>query len=267
MCCALSTLFPVSRRGAQHGRPMGWVSNQEEPNIQPAIANNEPEWRRWKRNAKEAGVAVRLRMIQAADSIMWPSNRNGAKKTQDRATKSAAQPTTERHEATLVNPATQNRAVGCFVTNSNLSPQRTPHSDTLSPLTRYGRASRRTPCSILRRWPRAFRLRLPGPHPSWHPRAVQGNRTSPPGAGTLHSRALDVSSNSSFTPRSNVGVIERLFGRASVGGTPLPNISNPPLPRKFPLCPAPLAQGNPAAQKKMLDARPCQESDVHKRKR
>ena len=62
----------------------------------------------------------------------------------------------------------------------------------------------------------------------------------------------------------SVGVIERLCGRASVGGTPLPNISKPPLPRKFPLFPAPLPQGNPAAQMKMLDARPCQESDLRR---
>ncbi len=82
------------------------------------------------------------------------------RRPQDRASKSAPQPTTERHEATSAKPAPQNRAVGRLVTHSNVSPQRTPHTDTLTPLTRYGRASRRTPCSIRRRWPRAFRLRL-----------------------------------------------------------------------------------------------------------
>jgi hypothetical protein len=125
------------------------------------------------------------------------------KRPQDRASKSVAQPTMGRHETTSVNPATQNREVGRLVTLSNVSPQRRPHSDApLSPLTRYRRACCRTSCSFVRRWPRAFRLRLPGPHPSGHPRAVQGNRTSHSGAGTLHSRAVDVGSNRALTPHS-----------------------------------------------------------------
>jgi hypothetical protein len=77
----------------------------------------------------------------------------------------------------------------------------------------------------------------------------------------LHSRALGAGSNSSITPRSNGWGNTTSFWRASVGGTPLTNISKPSLPRKFPPCPAPLFQRRPAAQKKMLDARPCQESE------
>ena len=62
-------------------------------------------------------------------------------------------------------------------------------------------------------------------------------RTSSPGGRTLHSRASEVGSNSPLTPhfwhRGN-GTSSR---RASVGGTPGPNITKPPLPRKFPTSP------------------------------
>jgi hypothetical protein len=90
--------------------------------------------------------------------------------------------------------------------------------------TRVRRANPRTPFRFHRRWPRTIRLRLANPHPSGHPRAVRGGPES--------------------SPR-----------RASVGGTPLPNVRKPPLPRKFSTLPAPRPEGQKAPRRPKEDAR------------
>ncbi len=109
----------MSSRGAQVDRPTVSVFNWEEPNAQPGIADNEPERRHCKRNANETGGAVRFPIIQAADAKMWPSNRKEAKKTQRSRHQIGPTANDGAPEATSVNPATQNRAVGRLVTNSN----------------------------------------------------------------------------------------------------------------------------------------------------
>jgi hypothetical protein len=69
----------------------------------------------------------------------------GAKKEKPPRRKTTPQKSHHRHlrqgrrgatQPRSVNPATQNGAVGRFVTKSNVSRQRTPHEDTLTPLTR-----------------------------------------------------------------------------------------------------------------------------------
>lgn len=240
----VGAISSVTRQAWQDNTPTVSVSNWEEPNAQPGLDNNEPGRREWKRKprrerpevphvinwqsaeelekeAKEIGVTVRLPMIHAADSKMWRPNSNGAKKSPRSRQQIGPGGNDGAPGDKISQPHNPDRRIRMLCDEfQRLTAKDGPQRRSCFAASRYRRAEHRTPFSFRRRWPRAFRLRLPGPHPSGHPRAVQGNPTSHLGAGTLHSRALDVGSNSSSTPPSNHWGNTTSVWRASVGGTP-----------------------------------------------
>jgi hypothetical protein len=112
-------------------------------------------------------------------------------------------------------------------------------------------AGRHVPSAVVGRARSAYAC--PAPHPSGHPRAVQGNRTSPPGAGTLHSRAEDVGSNSSFTPRSNGWGNRTSFWARECRRNPLTQHQQSPIAQEISLLPGPIAHRKPRRPKE--DAR------------
>jgi hypothetical protein len=198
---------------------------------------------------------------------------------------------TERQAIKSVNPITQTVEFGCFVTNSNVSPQRTAHKDApASPLRDIGARNigRRFRSAVVGRARSAYAcpaLTPPGTrapsrairrHTSARGRYTRARWTSVP---IVHQHRLPT-----------IGAIQRLFGaRVSAeppnptsaiphcpGNFPLaqcqksliaqvvfprwPKARKPPLPNEFAVLPIPhdpKERRKPRRPKKMLDARKC----------